>query len=152
MVILIVLLRVISCHKILFSQIENKDNDYRWAFTSPMIYTPHAFHLLAKEKLSVKNDQSFRAHFGTSADVCSILWDNIRASRRCPRCIRPIHLLWSLLFLKTYDTTDVLAARVNTSPNTLRKWVWIVLRLIQKLKRKVVRVHYFASIAHRQPI
>ena len=104
-----------------------------------MIYSPRAFFLLAKKsKLGVSDDRSFKSHFGVSIDVTSLVWDDIRQSRTCPRSMQPMHLLWGLLFLKTYGTTEVMADSVGTSRNTFRKWVWIVLRQIQKLKRKVV--------------
>lgn len=116
-----------------------------------MIYSPRAFFLLAKNsRLSISDDRSFKSHFGTNIDVASIVWDMMKENRRRPLSMRPIHLLWGLLFLKTYSTTDVLAASVGTSRNTLRKWIWIVLRQIQKLKRKVVSdrmVHVFLTLA-----
>lgn len=106
-----------------------------------MIYAPRSFFLLANQSLGgVCNDsRAFRAHFGTSIDVCSLLWDGIRADTRFYRYIQPRHLLWALLFLKTYNTEDVLSSRVGTTPKTFRKWVWKVLRLIQRMKPKVVR-------------
>ena len=103
-----------------------------------MIHSPRAFYLLARDELGVSTARSFRSHFGTSIDVCSIVWDYFHEMRGRPRLLRAIHLLWALLFLKTYDTTDVLASSVRTSPNNFRKWIWIVLRLIQKIKRRVV--------------
>ena len=103
-----------------------------------MIYSPRAFFLLAKSKLSVKDDRSFKSHFGTTIDVASLVWDRIRENKLCPCSLRPFHLLWGLLFLKTYSTTEVLATTVKSSCNNVWKWVWIVLRQIQKLKRKVV--------------
>lgn len=102
-----------------------------------MIYSPHSFFLLAKG-LGVSDDRSYKSHFGVSTDVTSLVWDGIRESKTCPLSIRPVYLLWALLFLKTYSTTEVLADAVGASRNTFRKWIWIVLRQIQKLKRKVV--------------
>lgn len=48
-----------------------------------MIFSPLSFFLLAKEELGVRNDKrAFRSHFGTTADVCSALWEMIRFDRR----------------------------------------------------------------------
>ena len=44
----------------------------------------------------------FRALFGTSPFICSIVWERL-AGRR-PRGAKPVHLLWALQFLKRYDT------------------------------------------------
>lgn len=85
------------------------------------------------------DDRSFRAHFGTSVDVCLALWEWIRVHPRRPlRGMQPKHLMWTLLFLKVYDTEDVLSSRVGTTRKTFRRWIWRVLLLIQTLKRRVV--------------
>eukprot|EP00977_Amphora_coffeiformis_P007617 scaffold1684_cov214-Amphora_coffeaeformis.AAC.1 len=105
-----------------------------------MIYSPRAFSLLAKSSLNVRiEDCSFRSHFGCSPDVCSILWQKIdeRMQPR-PRGMMPKHLLWALLFLKTYQKEDVLAGRAGTTQKTLRKWVWIIIDGIQKLKQSII--------------
>eukprot|EP00977_Amphora_coffeiformis_P008565 scaffold1938_cov260-Amphora_coffeaeformis.AAC.1 len=102
-----------------------------------MIYSPRAFTLLAAEILGVDsfNDRMFRSHFGCSPDICSILWQQI--TRGCNGM--PYHLLWALNFLKSYDTEDVMACRFHVTRNTLRKWIWIYVRKICRLKRKVIR-------------
>jgi hypothetical protein len=103
-----------------------------------MIYSPLAIRLLAESAVGVssKNDRGFRSHFGCSSDVCSVLWQMMAVNR--PNGMRPTHLLWALLFLKTYSTEDVLAERVGTTRKTYRKWVWTVVELIQALKPRVV--------------
>lgn len=110
-----------------------------------MIYSPRAFFLLAQNHFGVNDDRSFRAHFGASIDVASVTWDRIRDNRTCPRAIKPIYLMWGLYFLKVYGTTEVMANKCGTSCNTFRKWVWIVLRQIQKLKRRVVSMKFSGS-------
>ena len=107
-----------------------------------MIYSPRAFLLLGRDIIwNRMTDRSFRAHFGCSPDVCSILWEMID-TQGCLRCsgMMPRHLLWTLNFLKAYETEDLIASRMGTTRKTLRKWIWIVLRAIAGLKRRLVRV------------
>lgn len=107
-----------------------------------MICSPRAFLLLANDVVNcgrALSDRAFRSHFGCSPDICSIVWQKIDkdCTRRSQGMI-PKHLLWVLLFLKGYEKEDVLACRVKTTRKTLRKWIWIILPLIAKLKRRVV--------------
>ena len=105
------------------------------------IYSPQAFWKLANDLFKVKEERTFRALFGTSADVCSILWDYCAVHKRRPkRGMKPKHLLWALHFLKSYGTEDVLAQWADTTRKTWRKWVWIVLRIVRKYKNQVVSV------------
>jgi len=43
------------------------------------------------------------------------------------------HLLWSFLFLKTYDPEKVLSVACGVDEKTYRKWVWLVLDLLGEL-------------------
>lgn len=102
-------------------------------------YSPRAFWILAKENYSVNEDRTFRSLFGTSPDVCSELWEWCQSHRLRPsHGMKPIHILWALRFLKSYDTEDVFATWAHTTRKTWRKWVWITLRIIRKLKKKKV--------------
>lgn len=106
-----------------------------------MIYSPQAFELLAANVLDCRmDDRLFRSNYGCSPDVCSILWETLTENncfRHFPGAM-PKHLLWTLLFLKTYDKEAVLASRLNTTRKTLRKWIWSILHAVVKLKRQVV--------------
>ena len=48
------------------------------------------------------------------------------------------HLLWALMFMKTYDRTNNLAARVGCDPKTFRKWVWKMIGVLSDLSGDVV--------------
>ena len=120
------------------------------------IYSPQAFWVLAQNLFKVKEDRTFRALFGTSTDVCSVLWDYCATHKRRPkRGMKPKHLLWSLRFLKSYDTEDSLSTWAETTRKTWRKWVWILLRIIRKYKNDLV-CHYnlvvWVNIAISVPI
>ena len=108
-----------------------------------MIYSPQAFWLLAKEHFGLREDRTFRSLFGVSPDVCSVAWEWCRRHKQAPpHGMKGIHLLWALHFLKSYNTEDVNSTWANTTRKTWRKWVWIVLRLIRKMKREVVCHRY----------
>ena len=112
-----------------------------------MYISPAAVRQLASTVVGIgpANDRAFFAHFGCSSDVISIVWQKIHRIK--PRSCKPKHVLWALLFLKTYNSEDVLASRVGTNRKTFRKWVWTVLKLIQGLKRSTVRACFLVLIS-----
>lgn len=69
-------------------------------------------------------DEAFRAMFGIGTVVCANLW------RACAwhGKVKPIHLLWGLMFLKTYATQAVLVAIAGCTKKTFRKWTWKVVK------------------------
>ena len=50
-----------------------------------------------------------------------------------PAC-RPVHLLWTLMFLKIYSTECVDAGIVNANEKSFRKWVWFLVKEVSKLE------------------
>lgn len=106
------------------------------------MYSPQAFWLMAKEHFDFSEDRGFRALFGVSQDVCCLAWEWCRNHKRAPRHgMKGIHLLWALHFLKSYNTEDENASWAHTTRKTFRKWVWIMLRLLRKMKRELVCCH-----------
>ena len=73
---------------------------------------------------SVRRERTFRSFFGCSSVVAAALWN--RASKRnlLPVGFKPKHLLWTLAFMKLYDSGEVLAAICGCDEKTFRKWVW----------------------------
>lgn len=69
--------------------------------------------------------------FGTSPQVCEIVWDML-LTRRPPNSV-PEHLLWGLLLLKQYNIESVNAILVGVTEKTFRKWSLIYIRLIANL-------------------
>jgi hypothetical protein len=76
----------------------------------------------------------FSSHFGTPPHVVAIVWQLIDN----PEGAEPKHILWILLFLKVYESEDVLHNMVGTSKNTYRKWTDIILVEVFGLKQKLV--------------
>jgi hypothetical protein len=91
-----------------------------------------AFCLLAKTITNTKSKRSFKARFGTSPEVCSEVWERLQPHR--PKGALPKHLLRALMFLKLYSSEDVLSDMVGTTRKTFRKWVWLMVKAISKIK------------------
>ena len=86
----------------------------------------------------------FKSHFGVAPDVVACTWELLIESKfvrqRLPGLAppNPVHLLWALMFLKRYDTMDVLAAALDIDEDTLRKWAFFYLEAGAELDREVV--------------
>ena len=75
--------------------------------------------------------RQFRAHFGVSPLVRSIVWSMVLES--LPHGAQPIHLLWALLFLKVYATEHVRKSMTGANEKTFRKWSWAILEATANL-------------------
>ena len=61
--------------------------------------------------------KQFRETFGVSTYICSIIWAMI-AFNQCPESeinIQPVHLLWTLLFLRQYMTSIMMEAHIKNA-------------------------------------
>ena len=83
-------------------------------------------------------DRTFRAFFGVGLITCVKLWEMCNF----PAKTKPKHMMWALMFLKTYDTEEVLASCANTTPKTFRKWIWPLIDGIALQKKKLVRFRF----------
>ena len=81
----------------------------------------------------------FKAHFRISPLVLSRAWDLMDVENDGPIGGQRKHLLWALLFLKTYMTESVLAKMVGVDEKTYRKWVWMMLWRLFSIEEMVVR-------------
>ena len=98
--------------------------------SNTMLCTPLAFEIISGSVAGGNSEgiRSFKARFGCSPDVCSVLWEMMSNRRSKPRNMIPKHLLWALLFLKTYNSETVLSGVLGIERKTFRKWVWTVIR------------------------
>ena len=68
---------------------------------------------------SVKHQaRLFKAHFGVSPVVVSSVWNRMDEESLLPSNALPKHLLWTLLFLKLYSSSDVLASMCGVTAKT----------------------------------
>ena len=74
----------------------------------------------------------FKALFGASPIICAKVWTALIPS--LPGSASPIHLLWTLYFLKQYGKEEVNASFAQCTEKTYRKWCWIMIRKIAELE------------------
>ena len=79
-------------------------------------------------------DCTFCLFFGTSPKTCASLWKICNF----PSKSRPKHLMWALMFLKSYDTENKLSSLAGVSLKTFQKWIWLIIDEIAKVMHKVV--------------
>jgi hypothetical protein len=82
--------------------------------------------------LSLKTkERRFKEHFGIKPEMCASLW--ALCLPFLPVDASPMHLLWTLYFLKQYNTECVNAAFSNCDEKTFRKWCWIMIGVLSSL-------------------
>lgn len=84
----------------------------------------------------------FRSSFGVSPLICEKSWNLLNGKR--PRGSKPVHLLWTFLFLKQYNSEHVNHSIVKADEKTFRKWVWIFIYLLAELD-VVNSVYYYST-------
>jgi hypothetical protein len=111
---------------------------------------PYAFEQVGLDMLGMINRvraatkrERFRAVFGKSPKVCSVLWKMCDPSANMPYGARLVHLLWALLFMKLYCAESVNSMIVGgVDEKTFRKWSWLFLEAIVDLECSVVSFSY----------
>jgi hypothetical protein len=78
-------------------------------------------------------DRRFREAFGISSETAHMLWMYLNVPNEGPYGGQKVHLLWSLLFLKTYNTQNDLAGRCGVHRNTFKHWRDLFLTRIASL-------------------
>ena len=66
----------------------------------------------------------FRGTFGIDPFECSVVWKLMAYFGLIPPHGTETHLLWALMFLKTYAIESFLSSIAEVSEKTYRKWVW----------------------------
>ena len=89
-----------------------------------------------------KHQHRFRAAFGIPPRLVAILWKDIARggflNHLGPRSLKPIHLLWTLLFLKCYHKEGINASFVGCDEKTFRKWTWFYSKCAADLDKQYV--------------
>eukprot|EP00525_Craspedostauros_australis_P003509 CAMPEP_0198112844 /NCGR_PEP_ID=MMETSP1442-20131203/4629_1 /TAXON_ID= /ORGANISM="Craspedostauros australis, Strain CCMP3328" /LENGTH=325 /DNA_ID=CAMNT_0043769759 /DNA_START=44 /DNA_END=1021 /DNA_ORIENTATION=+ len=84
------------------------------------------------------NQRIFLSFFGTTGTVLHTLWNEIGQAGLCRHDMQAKHILWTAAFLKQYSTEAILSVWLGTNRTTLRKWVWIMLDLVSRVKQDVI--------------
>ncbi len=100
---------------------------------------------IGDNEVTTSNKRRFKGHFGTTPGICAYLWPRI--INNLPGGAHFYHLLWGLLLVKIYASTEVLAGMVGgVDEKTFRKWNWKVLEAISLLKPTVVSKQFVYEI------
>jgi hypothetical protein len=78
--------------------------------------------MLGKHLCFATRDHRFREAFGISSKSAFILWTLLNVPNEGPAGGQKVHLLWVLLFLKTYNTQHDLAGRCGVCKDTFKLW------------------------------
>jgi hypothetical protein len=93
------------------------------------------------------DDDKFLRLFGVDSNTAALIWNMVESRGNIltepGRAIK--HLLWSLLFLKNYETQALACILCRCSEKTHRKWVWIYVNEMSNLD--VVSSPYFTSFS-----
>jgi hypothetical protein len=76
--------------------------------------------------------ERFASFFGCSPTVAAHVWNRIQV-KLLHATFTAKHLLWTLAFLKLYNSEAVLASMCRCTEKTLRKWVWIGVDVLESL-------------------
>jgi hypothetical protein len=90
-------------------------------------------HVTNKYHSSSQLDGYRKAIIGCTCAICAKIWFMMEADANIKHGGKPIHLLWTLCFLKVYGSEFVTCSLVKTSRPTLEKWVWIMIESIHLL-------------------
>jgi len=94
-------------------------------------------------------EQRFKAHFGVTPGRCEQIWCLLQHHPHAKiliRNARPIHLMWTLLFLKLYNSDTVLSGMAGCDEKTFRKWKWTFVNAIASMRKKVVSSLFSVAI------
>lgn len=91
-----------------------------------------------KHRAPKVEDDGFRAMFGCGPAVALILWNKLVSHSLLPPGGRMIHLLWTLMYCKTYAKWKTMRKLTNTDPKTIRRWINLFYTSIFELVPEVV--------------
>jgi hypothetical protein len=90
--------------------------------------------LFSRFELRTPTDvRDWKALFGCSPLICDTIWGTLQKQILVPPRTEPVHLLWALLFLKTYGTETVCGSYVGKTAKTYRDHVWPVVEAVAAL-------------------
>lgn len=85
----------------------------------------------ARVASQVGSIRRFREYFGCSPGLCALIWSWLVFN--VDDDALPIHLLWTLLFLKQYQTEAVSSGLCRVNERTYRERIWSVIQKLAEL-------------------
>ena len=119
--------------------------DFFMVLTEEFVYNAASamFHRPLGDSKSVR-ERRFRGLFGVSPLVIVHLWTLLFPV--IPKSAEPRHVLWGLLFLKSYANEVVLSAITGADEKTQRHWIWTITTAIANLSIvSTVYIYIFMS-------
>jgi len=113
-----------------------------------MMASPYLFRSIGESILrraSNGNDRAFVALFGLRPLEIYQLWGCIVESHNREK-IAPKHLMWALLFLRSYGREEVLATMVGVTEKTMRQWIWTVVHELARVDTLIVWENRFIGV------
>jgi hypothetical protein len=122
----------------------NQNLDFYWSKLSCQYFKIRGFHWLRslinhqptssmffelfKHQFPYGNERSWHSFFGVDVETCEGIWTRYFFGNKECKEFLPIHLLWSLSFLRLYDTWEVLHCMWNANQTTFERIVWGVIK------------------------
>ena len=89
------------------------------------------FSILVHKEIS---EECFQAIYGLTVLQMAVTWRLLYNKFLHPKAYQKKYLLWTLRFLKHYQTKRCLSHDLKSSPNTVFKWVCYTVKCLAKLK------------------
>ena len=100
-----------------------------------------------KERALTTEDAEFRSFFDCCVEVFLTLWTLLDQNNGIPDGGKLVHLLWTLMFLKTYAKLKVLCAIASAADKeTYMLWVWKFIDGIVSLHHHVVSFFLYSKV------
>jgi hypothetical protein len=111
---------------------------------APSVFVSIGLKILSKSKSArdgVTINRRWRALFGASPAVCSLLWAWVDPPNnpKLPENSEMKHLMWALMFLRDYNVEENHATLTGADEKTYRKWQWLFVPQIAILESRVIK-------------
>ena len=90
------------------------------------------FENLVREYINITSERTWMANFEVNSTIISIIWNKIQDKN-----FKPIHLLWTLHFLRSYDTYEHGCQIWKVTDKTYSYWIWIVIQSLYSTLNEV---------------
>jgi len=91
------------------------------------------FETLVNQFIHITSERDWNSNFGVNSTIISLIWHKIQN-----RKFKPIHLLWTLQFLRSYNTYDQGCHIWQISEKTYSYWIWIVVQSLYDSLSEVI--------------
>jgi hypothetical protein len=87
----------------------------------------------------------FSSMFGAKVEIVVMVWNEMVLHGHVGDGHKFEYLVWSLMFLKSYNTEDILGNSNRIATNTLCKWIWKTVEGISKIQVVSIRkfIYFF---------